>query len=216
MTTLNISKTYEQLETFFYAWLCKNCSNIDNLDRIDESLKADFEGILHLEGTGSKSSNPGSTVGFRIKNSTAVTAVPLSTVSTLFTKFMRERNIGTKKEKVLTTNGILNFWNNVAAFCIKYCLFVNSSYSNKQYLIFSTKAADNISITKNIEEEMVTAKNIDDAFASFEKALKASTRIQNCIYEVIPYSSCCSSSCSSSSCSSCSCSSIFIGYMKLR
>ena len=216
MTTLHITKRYGELESMFFSCIKQNCANIDNLDKIDESLKKDFEGKLKLNGTGAEKNNPGSTVGFKINNSTAVTAVSLNEITNLFQQFMSERNIETKSNKVLSTNGILNFWNNVAAFCHKYLVFANSSFSNKQYLIFSKKNSINIPITKNAENEIITAKHIDEAFQVFEKNLQLNTRIQSCIYEVIPYSSCSSSSCSSSSCSSCSCSSIFIGYMKLR
>ena len=128
MTTLHITKRYGELEAMFLAWIKQHCTNIDNIDNIDESLKVDFEGKLKLYGTGTEDCNPGSTVGFRINNNTAVTAISLSEVTSLFHQFMSERNVEVKADKVLSTNGILNFWNNVAAFCHKYLVFAKFKF----------------------------------------------------------------------------------------
>lgn len=144
MTATNVTYTYRDLRNIFLQWIKDNCQNIDTLKvTVDKSMRKDFSVTENsrraVSGDWMSSNMGGGGVTLTINNSTAVEAVSAATVEQQFDDFMAARNFETKIDNQITlsTNGILNFWNNAAAFCNKRLTYVSSSLSVNTVLIYN-------------------------------------------------------------------------------
>lgn len=147
MTATNVTYTYKDLRNIFLQWIKDNCQNIDGLKyTVDKSMRTDFSVMeksrRSASGDWMSSNMGGGGVTITINNNTAVTPVSSAKVESQFDSFMASRNFETKidNEIILSTNGILNFWNNVAAFCNKRLTYVSSTLSVNTVLIYNDSA----------------------------------------------------------------------------
>ena len=136
-----------------------------------------------------------------------------------FESFMESRGIMAKSNSPVTTKGLLNFYNNLAAFCsVKLLLVTGNTFETTlpAVVFYNPETVYYPSVQSIVDSETLETQ---DAIT----ALKALTETMNSVSKghVIQYnyvgksSSSCSSSSSSSCSSSSNCSSIFIAYMKI-
>jgi len=135
-----------------------------------------------------------------------------SEVMTQLTNFLNERGIDTKSNELVTTRGILNFWNLTALFCACKLKHVVSNYVSSPKLMYD-KSATISSITNIPDGELITATDITTMFNSWTNIVNKLSKTHVTLYDIVLTSS--SSSSCSSCCSSSSSSSMFIAYMKI-
>lgn len=180
MTATNVTYTYRDLRNIFLQWIKDNCQNIDTLKvTVDNSMRKNFSMTKNSRraqsGDWMSSNMGGGGVTVTINNSTAVEIVPLTTVQTQFDDFMAARNFETKidNEITLSTNGILNFWNNVATFCNKRLTYVSSSLSLNTVLIYNANA-----VTYD-QTNIITSKHISYTLPVKQVNIPLNTTISN-------------------------------------
>lgn len=180
MTATNVTYTYRDLRNIFLQWIKDNCQNIDTLKvTVDNSMRKNFSMTKNSRraqsGDWMSSNMGGGGVTVTINNSTAVEIVPLTTVQTQFDDFMAARNFETKidNEITLSTNGILNFWNNAATFCNKRLTYVSSSLSLNTVLIYNVNA-----VTYD-QTDIITSKHISYNLPAEQVNIPLNTTVAN-------------------------------------
>lgn len=144
MALENVSYRYKDLKNIFLQWIKNNCKNIDKLDpAVDDSMRKGYrlEEVSRraFSGSGRDAKRGGSKLILTLLDDTAVEQVSKGTVEKEFNTFMASRNFNVKDNVLLDTNGVLNFWNNVSAFCTTKLIYVSSSLSLNTVLIYSNK-----------------------------------------------------------------------------
>lgn len=180
MTATNVTYTYRDLRNIFLQWIKDNCQNIDTLkNTVDSSMRKDFsvteKSRRSVSGDWMSSNMGGGGVTLTINNSTAVEVVPFSVVQSQFDDFMTARNFETKidNEITLSTNGILNFWNNAATFCNKRLTYVSSSLSLNTVLIYNANA-----ITYD-KTDIITSKRLSYNLPAEQVNIPLNTTVAN-------------------------------------
>ena len=180
MTATNVTYTYRDLRNIFLQWIKDNCQNIDTLKvTVDNSMRKNFSTTKNSRraksGDWMSANMGGGGVTVTINNSTAVEVVSLTTVQKQFDDFMAARNFETKidNEITLSTNGILNFWNNAATFCNKRLTYVSSSLSLNTVLIYNTNA-----VTYD-QTDIITSKRISYTLPAEQVNIPLNTTVSN-------------------------------------
>ena len=143
MALENVSYRYKDLKDIFLQWIKNNCKNIDGLDPVvDDSMRQGYrlEQVSRRasSGSGQDAKQGGSKLILTLIDGTAVKEISKKAVEREFNDFMTSRNFNVKDNVLLDTNGILNFWNNVSAFCTTKLIYVSSSLSLNTVLTYST------------------------------------------------------------------------------
>jgi hypothetical protein len=138
-----------------------------------------------------------------------------------FMNFMRERGIVAKSSNKVTTRGLINFFNNLAAFCSVKLIIIDSQFAPNKVVYYNTQdnnfpAVDNIPVNKEGDE--VVAADYNTILTELNTTLNTVSKQYIARYSTSTSSSSSSSSCSSSSSSSSSssCSSVYIAYFNLN
>ena len=148
-----------------------------------------------------------------------INLVQESTIRSEFESFMSSRGILAKDEQPVTTRGMINFYNNLAAFCsVKVIVVQGDPYTTTNPAVIFYRDGDisipEISVSRN--GDLLTKEDVDDSMQLLIQSMNNVNKGYGIQYKYEGHSSSCSSSSSSSSCSSSSnCSSIFIAYMKI-
>ncbi len=230
--------TYSELTSTFLNWLKTSCTNIgsDYSSSVPAYFKSSWtnkdvvKSTVNAFNPSGAATNAACGVKASIVSSTVIPVVNVSKVTSDFNSFMQARSIDTKSDKPITTRGVINFWNNVAAFCTSNILFVTGQKwgvaSPTDTLTPETKklkmyksVCDYQPVTTPPEGELISSADVKEFLKDLEKIINDTAKTHQIVYTMTAYSSsssssCCSSSCSCSSSSSSS-SSMFIGYMKL-
>ena len=135
-----------------------------------------------------------------------------------FESFMESRGIMAKSNSPVTTKGLLNFYNNLAAFCSVRIIVVSGNPYRDRFpsAIFYNQESVLYPSVDSIEEgEQITAEDVNSALTALTTTMNNINKGYSVRYDLKGWSSSSCSSSSSSSSSSSNCSSIFIAYMKI-
>lgn len=217
MVQPNVPINYQTLIDDFRDWMQQNCNNIDEYsDQVPAAAKPGFSSIV----SGSKASggsNAGGGARARIRESTVLPVVELNDVVNELYDFLHARGINTKSDKSITTKGVINFWNNIAAFCANRIVLMNGQHMSSTIRMFKSAGRDaNLDFVFDYDEVppvddtvKMTAQDVETMLHSLESVLNKESKIHMIRYDYEMFCCSTSSSCSSSS------SSMFVAYMNL-
>lgn len=153
--------------------------------------------------------------------------VTQSTIESQFNSFMTSRGIMSRTDQLVTTKGLLHFYNSISAFfSVRVVVVTNSMVPNTRIIFYNAGTVTYPTVpdgSGGSNSELIEAADINALLDNLNSVLAQTTKGYAVPIVVSSVTSCCSSSSSSSSCSS-SCSSSsssssssswFIGYMKL-
>lgn len=201
----SVNLTYGQLTTQFLNWIKNNCSNINS---ISESVPEEYK-----DGYTVNLAN----ATYSISMQAFYNVVSSDTVDSQFNDFMSSRGIIAKSSVKVSTKGIINFWNNVAAFCSVRIVMITGVFSNGGVVrMYNPNGVTYPEVSGYSGTELIAAADINSALGGLEGILNNVSKALKVNYSQTKIWCSCSSSSSSSSSSSCSSSSsAFIGYMKI-
>lgn len=218
--------TYGDLVQHFFNWI-QNDANLLNVAETQEAYvsqvpiewRTDFEKRFDTERTSSKDSgynDPVVKVGavMTANSSTVLPRVSINDVRKDFNTFMHNRGMDAKTDTLISTRGIINFWNNVATFCAYNIVIVSSNERPVPSRMYKKNQSWPTQVNVD-DSELIVAEDVTKMLANLEEVVNRTARMHQVVYDIAAFSS--SSSSSSSSCSS-SCSSsssIYIAYMNI-
>jgi hypothetical protein len=154
---------------------------------------------------------------FTLSADTHLNTVTTETITNEFNQFMTDRGIMAKASSVVTTRGLINFFNNIAAFCsVKLILVTGQNTASK--VMFYNQVENTYPVTSPTQEnELVSATDFNSMLNALNSTINNATKLYIARYTISSSSSSSSSSCSSScsSSSSSSSSSTYIAYFNL-
>ena len=191
---MNSNLTYQSLYNTLLNWIKSNCNNIDSFSSsVSAAMKSNWSSTVRASsGTGG--------INISIDNSTAVSIVSSATVDTQLSDYMTSVGIVTKLSSIVTTNGLISFWNAAATFCAGKLRFASGQFATTPLLMYFSGNDLPSSTVPNIESELINANSVSTMLKSLNTALVTQIKAHKIHYNISAYSSCsCSSSCSSSS-----------------
>lgn len=216
--------TYKNLVDHFLDWVENRAGiiNINNLNNVPTSWKS-YDKTIVVERADVHENQPINNVGVQINLDTNSTpkVVTMATIKSEFNDFMETRGLANYQNvnTPVTTRGIINFWNSVAAFCSTNIQLVSAGVTfndsdidrNTRRMYKSNRNWASIPDIGN--GELIIASDITAMLANLEEVVNNVSKMHQIVYNISAFSST-SSSCSSSSCSSSS-SSMYIAYMNI-
>ena len=202
------------------------CQNVDSYRDVPEGYKSGFASgsrEIVINRHNGKKGYQQSGYNYNISSFTSSTNKVLNIVSSDkvisdFESFMESRGIMAKSNSPVTTKGLLNFYNNLAAFCSVRIIVVSGNPYRDRFpsAIFYNQESVSYPSVDSIEEgEQITAEDVNSALTALTTTMNNINKGYSVRYDLKGWSSSSCSSSSSSSSSSSNCSSIFIAYMKI-
>mgnify|MGYP007054408830 CR=1 FL=1 len=210
--------TYQDLYNSLFNWIKNNCNNIDNYSsNVPAAAKSGWSTTIKNAGGGTPSTGAAAGGGISLAvDSSVIPVISSTTVNNELTNYLNSIGIMGKAAEVVTTNGIISFWNAAANFCSGKLVFISGQYVYTPLLMYKSSGSIPSSSITLVNNEKITASSINNMLTVFNNAVMGGVRAHKINYTVTAVSSCsCSSSCSSSSSSCSSSSSVFIGYIKI-
>lgn len=216
--------TYKNLVDHFLDWVENRAGiiNINNLNNVPTSWKS-YDKTIVVERADVHENQPINNVGVQINLDTNSTpkVVTMATIKSEFNDFMETRGLANYQniDTPVTTRGIINFWNSVAAFCSTNIQLVSAGVTFNDSDIDRNvrrmyKSNRNWASIPNIGNgELIIASDITTMLGNLEEVVNNVSKMHQIVYNISAFSST-SSSCSCSSCSSSS-SSMYIAYMNI-
>lgn len=200
MATLNI--TYKQLvENTLNGILAA----IQNKDSYSSSVPANYKSGWSYADTWTNH-----TTTYATRASSVIGTVATSTIKTDFNNFLLERGINSSDETLVTTKGILNFYNNVSAWVAARLTVVQGSIkgmgsttaSTAKCLFYNKNSSYTPKVpTLKVNTSTITNSDITSSLTDLNSTLCAVVRSNTILYDITTSCSCCSSSSCSCSCS---------------
>jgi hypothetical protein len=200
-------------------------SLVKNRDQFDPAVPAELKTGFHSEYYGDTNrTNVDSPSQYKISFSRAsgctlsydlldtnFSVVTTATIANEFEQFLISRGINTKSRKEITIKGILNFFNNVSAFCSVKLVMVTSQLTDRQFIFYYPGAVTYpaVSPAEDYGAALPTNADIISLVDNLNTTLNAVTKTYTAKYSISTVSCCSSSSSSSSS------SSAYIAYFNL-
>ena len=150
------------------------------------------------------------TTTYATRSSSVIGVVSTATITNDFNQFLLDRGINSNDETLVTTKGILNFYNNVSAWVAARLTVVQGSISGMGSTTASTAKClfynNNSSITPKtptlkVNTSTITNSDITSSLTDLNSTLCAVVRSNTILYDITTSCSCCSSSSCSCSCS---------------
>ena len=200
------------------------CQNVDSYRDVPEGYKSGFASgsrEIDINRPSGQKRYQHSGYNYNISSFTSSTNKVLNIVSSDkvisdFESFMESRGIMAKSNSPVTTRGLLNFYNNLAAFCsVRIIVVSGNPYTDRfpSAIFYNQESVSYPSVDSTEEGEQITAEDVNSALTALTTTMNNINKGYSVRYDLNSWSSSSSSS-SSSSCSS-NCSSIFIAYMKI-
>lgn len=155
-----------------------------------------------------------------------IEAIPKQRVINQFNAFITQRGIASRVNQLVSTKGLLHFYNTVSSFYTERVCIMTASGVNKKVIFYYDGSVTYVPVpdgSGGSNSELIVSNDINALLQNLNMVLNKTSKAVSPKYSTLAYKSSCScSSCSSSSCSSSSCSSSsssssswFIGYMKI-
>lgn len=216
----NETITYGDLVENFKNWIQNkaNLINVANDDneynrKVPEEWRSGYVKNLSVSRTNAQEPGPIQNVGasLKIRESSVIGRVSIDTVMSQFNQFMSSRGLSTKTDTQISTRGVINFWNNVAAFCSTNIVLVSSNEKTTPQKMYKSNTSWP-SVPNIGDSELITASDVTTMLSSIEDIVNKTTKLHQIIYDISAVSSSSSSSCC---CSCSSSSSVYIVYMNI-
>ena len=216
--------TYGDLVDHFANWIQNeaNLINVANTDdeynqKVPREWRRGYSRTVDTDRSGAKEPAPINKVGatITIVDNSIIDRVTPAKVMEEFDRFMTNRglSVSQKRDTLITTRGIINFWNNVAAFCSTNIVLVSSNENTTVRRMYKSNtswpAVPNVG-----DSELIIASDVTTMLSNLEEVVNRTSKLHQIIYDIAAFSSSSSSSSCSCSCSSSS-SSMYIAYMNI-
>ncbi len=202
--------TFQEIRDAAWSYIYNRCQNLDKYN-IPAAAKSGWNTTYKNDGTGTpgdqgtgQAAGGGATVS--IDNSTIIPQYSGTDAYNNFISFLQSRNVYNKDKAVITSNGIITFWNAVACFCASNVVILVGEWFTTGSNCIVYKPNNNYAPSPTTQDTPnMNNNNINDLLGNLETILSKNTKVHRINYNVSTFSSC----------SSCSSSSHFIGYIKI-
>ena len=188
-------------DLFNQAWdyLYNRCNNIDRLVLPDGATR-DYSITYKVDAGASTSGTGGGGAVVTIDNNTIPIQYSSNEVKNNLINFLQQRNCYNKSNVVVSSKGILMFWNAISAFCQSNCVLLTGEWVSGVHVYYEPKN-DYVEVPPLTDDAtLITNNDINNALNNLEDILKYNTKSHKITYNISAFSS--------SSCCN------FIGYIK--
>lgn len=212
----NASVTYGDLITEAYNKIIALVQNRDAYSNaVPAEIKAGYKKTTTI--TLDHALNKPVTYTFVMPTDPRLAVVSTQQINTDWNNFLTSRGLSSQANQPISTRGILNLYNNIAAFCSVKLILVTSQLTSTECVFYNPVDTNYPDVPSTDPNEYITYADITELLDVLSDTINSVTKLYIARYNITTASCSCSSSSSSSS-SSCSCSSsssIFIAYFKL-
>lgn len=206
----NTPYNYSELATITLSNILSLIANRDSYaSDVPDQLKANYSRTDTLNRShGAHEGQVPCTITYTVADDPTLKPVSTAQIADDYYRFLESRGIYTKTDQPVTTKGIINFFNNIAAFCAVRLVLVTSQYTPSEFIFYNPKEVTYPTVSVVDNTVKVTDANIQDMLTNLNTTINNVSKLYTVKYVA--------SSNSSSSSSSSSCSSAYIAYFNLQ
>jgi hypothetical protein len=177
--------TYGALRTNVLNWIKTKCNNIDAYSsNVHASMKANWSSNVkstttkwaryyahNINRSPTKADYYQTTCTTKIStvNNSVIPVVSLTQLTSDYDSFMTNANISQRDSYIVTTSGLLNFWNNVICFLYRHLVDVTSNQTSNSILMYQSDSPHPYEYVSKLNdknslpnETQITAQDINE------------------------------------------------------